>query len=57
MYVKPQDYLTFKGSNEGQKFIVYLLGLDVNLMKEIHKSIKSVIAGEMRIFKCTYFIL
>ena len=37
MYVKPQDYLTFKGSNEGQKFILYLLGLDVNLMKEIHK--------------------
>ena len=60
MYVKPRDYLTFKGSNEGQKFIVYLLGLDVNLMKEIHKSIKSVIAGEMRwisstIFKCISF--
>ena len=45
----------FYRSNEGQKFIVYLLGLDVNLMKEIHKSIKSVIAGEMRLILSTIF--
>ena len=44
----------FYRSNEGQKFIVYLLGLDVNLMKEIHKSIKSVIAGEMRLILSFY---
>ena len=55
LYVKLQDYQTFEGSNEGQKFIVYLLGLDVNLMKEIHKSIKSVIAGEMRLILSTIF--
>ena len=36
----------FYKSAEGQKFIVFLLSLSVNMIKDVHKSFKAILPGE-----------